>query len=96
MILERYSPEISFAPRWFTSIELDENYAFYNIPVLKSMITLPKKIKHFSVKNGINSLDKELTILYEVSDNKLEQQTIKEVFPSFPLLNQEYKLVYRY
>jgi len=94
--LNGYSDTFQFDPLWLLGIDLNENYAIYNYPVLKQMNALPAIIKRFRIGNGKSILEQIITITSTIKNERLEKQHTSIHYPENPALDSSTEAVFEY
>jgi len=95
--IEGYSSEIKFDPIFFMVADFDENYTFYNYPVLSKIYCLPTRIVESRVTNNAAPvIAKTTTYTYTITDGKLEKSEYALQFTAFPQYNTSSQNLYTY
>lgn len=95
--IEGYSAEVSFDPHYFISNEIGENYSLYNYAILSKLKQLPNLIKVTKFdSNNQPYLDKETSINYSITNEKLIRQVEVVKYPLNPTLDKSSEIWYTY
>ena len=95
--IDAYSDTLSFDYTHYLSTSLNENYSFYNYPVLSKLVRLPARVtKRVKIGASTETVDKIEEMTYTLHQYRIDKVVTKLSFPEHPAYNQTQEAVYSY